>query len=698
MNRRTFITLCAATSGMLSRVDGASANNARLDLPDLGLFPTPPLAKKLVAVTVPSKLSWDETVLYTSLQGIVNRTDPRIYFVQDENDRFWLEYYQQKYGIAHTVAEGLDAVLAQFVREAGGYIVYDPQMLDSANVATTVGALEGWLPVSPDLAPLLKRAGLKKRNDYVGRWNDRYEAYRWAHRNLFRHCHRHLLGTMCVDLPLWPSDSLPMRDYLIAHRIFTFDLSASMRDRVDREMLTKFFRDIDAPACALGWRCGRCNEHEMVALAAQHDVYVQACAHVRNLTVHTAIPRREEPYRQRHINAADVGPVEDKIYIASMATDGDAAASMLQLHGGRFNDPGHGAIPWAFGFLPSAVDFLPGVAECLFERKLDNDYFVVPSSGAFYTYPDLLPNPAPYYAMTRHYMKRADLRVAYMINWIDEFWWQEMDLPEFVEELRREFPDCIGFLRGQGESAFERQYIGEGAPYIMTGEGIHRDSDVYAEFKQFIDANPQRPLFIFCMSNHTMPLEKAKAAFDRISTDEIRLVRMDEFMHLVTKAHQQGRIRADDFYPDKSGLKKLLAQDGRAQWPEVRRRIVEHAEVARWLERDYRATYRDPLARVILDRSATKPADIVAYNAIWDSMALVKAALNVREQYVNNKARAVTDFIQTFSGTEGIEVVPELWALWENWSSQYILFSNAREYVIRLEQALEAVEGKLALA
>jgi hypothetical protein len=124
-------------------------------------------------------------------------------------------------------------------------------------------------------------------------------------------------------------------------------------------------------------------------------------------------------------------------------------------------------------------------------------------------------------------MQNTGLRAVHMTNWDDEHWWQEVDLPGFVKLLREELPDCLGYVRGLGESAFERHYIGGGPPYIFCGEGIHRDSDVYSTITDFVNANRNRPLFIFSLVNFNVSLKRMKEAIDRFPKDQYRLVRLD---------------------------------------------------------------------------------------------------------------------------------------------------------------------------
>lgn len=697
MDRRTFLSVCSITGAHLL---AASAQSERNDGDDYAaafarMFPAMPPVTRLIAAPLPMTTAWEDVVTLTSFQGLVNRREPRIYFVRDDTDRFWLDYYASRYNIAVSEANDPHALIRTFQDAVAGLVVYDTEMLDSANVATVLGGVYNLLPVSREQATRMREFGFSEKYSLVGRWKDRYSAYRWAHRTLWPHCHKQLLGAACVDRPVWPSESNWLRDYLVAYQIFTFDLSASRRDRADRDLLQSIFETAQGPGCVLGWRCARCNEHEYVGLAARNDLSVLSATDVCNLTVHAAIPKRDTPFEQTHKGSGDTGEVEQKVYVSFMATDGDAMSSMLRLQADRFNDPEHGQLPFAYGFLPIAFDLMPGVAACNFERKTDNDYFLAPSSGAMYTYPYLMPHARGYLKASQRYMDLCGQKVAYMVNWDDDYWWQEMDLPGFLPMLREEMPACIGFLRGQGESAFERQYFGGGAPYLFTGEGLHRDSDVYTTFRDFIAANPIRPLFIFCMSNHTISMGRTIEGLNKLNGDSIRVVRMDEFVLLVEQAVARGLVPADDFYPEKTKLCELLEEEARPSWPKVLKQIVEHAERAGRPQRNFAEGLEDPLLRIVIERSASPLSDIVAFTAIWDSMIFTKLALNLRGIYANHKGTAVEDFMREFGAIEDAKVVRALWSIWMRWDTTRLSYRQASSYAHRLAELAARIDVSL---
>lgn len=673
--------------GALER-SGSAASEEDHQLPPI--FPSVAVPKSLIAAPIKDNMTWHEKTLFTCLQGLVNRDEPKIYLIGSGYDRDWLEYYRTRFSITYETTDSPYDLIRMFAQPLKGYVVYDSNMLDSANVATVFGSLENALPVSPDLAPRLKDAGLPEVENFVGRWTNRYDAYKWAIDNLFPKCNDRIVAGACVDIPYFPSQTCYLRDYLIAHRIFSFDLSCSLRDRKDYDMVDRIYDEVRSPGCVIGWHCARDLEHEFVALLARHGLFAVCATSTLNLSVHAALRPPERPFVQPHRNPRDVN-LEKKVYVSFMTTDGDATYNMISFHVGGFKDELRGSFAYTWGFLPLAYHLMPGVAQFYYENLKDNDYLVAAPSGASYTYPHLLPRPRDFLRTTRYYMNRMGLKVVHMTNWNDEHWWQEVDVPGFEKLLRQELPDCIGYVRGMGESAFERQYIGGGPPYICCGEGIHGGSDVYATITDFVNANSIRPLFIFSLVNHTVSLKRMKEAIDRFPKEEYKLVRLDELLLLIDKAYAQGLIPADDLYPDKTELKKLLAREAQEQWTSIINNILEHSVRARL----GREAFVTQLHETALSRSDTDPADVIAYDAVWDSMKLVRLALSIQGICPNNKQTAVNDFMSLFGNVERAQVVQDLWNLWLRWRKQRVSYERACALASQLGLCATALDKRL---
>ncbi|MDQ2774864.1 MAG: twin-arginine translocation signal domain-containing protein, partial [Acidobacteriota bacterium] len=119
-------------------------------------------------------LSGDQQATLVTLQGIVNRRRPRLYWILsgDQTDQTWLGTID----VPNTVASDPWSLFAKYRREIRGAIVYDSKVPDTINVATSLAGLHDAVIATPELASSLKLPILE---DLRGRFPDKLAAYRW---------------------------------------------------------------------------------------------------------------------------------------------------------------------------------------------------------------------------------------------------------------------------------------------------------------------------------------------------------------------------------------------------------------------------------------------------------------------------------------------------------------------------------------
>jgi hypothetical protein len=137
----------------------------------------------------------DVKLLMATLQGIVNRKEPRIYLLenQEEGKMTWLNNLE----VPYQVQTDYWSMVVKYIREVKGIIVYDPYVPDSINVATTLAGLKDGVAVSPELAEKLKAPpySLAVLDDLRGKFKDRMDAYTWQFEHLWNQTtHRMLIG------------------------------------------------------------------------------------------------------------------------------------------------------------------------------------------------------------------------------------------------------------------------------------------------------------------------------------------------------------------------------------------------------------------------------------------------------------------------------------------------------------------------
>ena len=171
LSRRTFMALSGAAAGsqvvpsLAEQFDRGGAN---------GSLPTLPDARFLEASDL-SALTGDEQTLLVTLQGQVNRKQPRLYLYwgTDQTNATWLNTIS----VPHRMSTDPWEFLARYRSEVRGAIVYDPGQPDSINVATAIASQRGAVIAT---AALAKAYQLEVLDDLTGRFTDTVSAYEYA--------------------------------------------------------------------------------------------------------------------------------------------------------------------------------------------------------------------------------------------------------------------------------------------------------------------------------------------------------------------------------------------------------------------------------------------------------------------------------------------------------------------------------------
>jgi hypothetical protein len=137
-----------------------------------------------------TKLTGDQQALLTTLQGVVNRQEPRLYWLLsgDGTDGTWLENLR----VPYTTASDPWGLLPRYRHEISGAVVYDPDVPDTIDVATSLASLKNAVIATADLASSLN---LPIVADLRGQFATKFDAYNWALAHLWPHLtHRILTG------------------------------------------------------------------------------------------------------------------------------------------------------------------------------------------------------------------------------------------------------------------------------------------------------------------------------------------------------------------------------------------------------------------------------------------------------------------------------------------------------------------------
>jgi GxGYxYP putative glycoside hydrolase C-terminal domain/GxGYxY sequence motif in domain of unknown function N-terminal len=360
-------------------------------------------------------LAGDEQLLLTTLQGIINRTQPRVYLMTDfeEGRGTWLNELRLP------VDEIADPwrLLARYRAELRGAISYDPAVPDSTNVALTLAGLEDAIVASPRL---LDRLGalpdpLPVVADLRGRFTSKLDAYTWQRETLWPRVNQRLL----VGIPPIHGNAAYgglLQDYAVAMRAMTFWLNPGDPD--ERRLFEAILLDTTPNTPYSGWFPEDVTgEFQGVELASARGVYVLAADYCANLTVYSGMPRP----RQRKIAVAPEPvpfPLENKIYLTLTFSEGDNLQYMQHRLRRLWDDPARGQIPLNWSVNPLACEIAPTILGYYLRTRTANDTLIAGPSGAGYMSPDIWPAQAlpAFLRQSASYMRRAGIETVWILN------------------------------------------------------------------------------------------------------------------------------------------------------------------------------------------------------------------------------------------------------------------------------------------
>jgi hypothetical protein len=372
-------------------------------------------------------LTRDEQLVFTALQGIVNRNGPRIYLEgMDSTAPSWL-----KNAVPLPVRQVDPYDLLRLFRPlVRGVVIWDPALaVDSKNVATSMAGIYDTLPVGPEtsrpprLAALVH--GLPIRADLRGRFQNRNQAYDWALASLkplSRFTHLAWLGGASRERH-------GLRDYIVAKRGFAFEAEPQKDHDLIKKLLAAFpqntpvlgypfFNDqLYEGSCKAG-QCLPLGEPLGVGEISQAGDFLVPTDLASNLTVHSSFkPIKESPAWDDHPRSINVPGDLQKTYVAFVISDGDNVGyneqEVMQAH---FSDPARGKIPMGISFSTRLPIMAPRIYDYYVHQLNKAEVLVAGPSGAGYVYPTQDPALDGYLQQTRRLLDMSGLKALWILD------------------------------------------------------------------------------------------------------------------------------------------------------------------------------------------------------------------------------------------------------------------------------------------
>jgi hypothetical protein len=350
---------------------------------------------------------------------LINRQQARIYLLSDVDAAELRETLLGDIPTRHHTTQArhvLDELLNVYRSSVKGLIVYDPDMLDSVNIATTLAGIRDAVVVSPRQAQQLQPHKLPVLADLrIYRWKNRLQAYRWATRNLLRETSPALIAGMRPTIPG------SLRSYLVANRVFVYWLNPrfALPDpangwTTERCLMKHILRSFVPGTPHLGWFI---DEAHGVSLASRAALPVLPSDYFYNMEVWASGFMGEGRPGSPHPGSpsADFDP---KIYVSFTMSDGDNLQFSQHRMYHLWQDPARGTVPLAWTISPALPEAAPALADYYMRTATPRDELIAGPSGAGYVLPSLWPDkqlPA-YLHLTGTLMQRMRLTTVEVLD------------------------------------------------------------------------------------------------------------------------------------------------------------------------------------------------------------------------------------------------------------------------------------------
>jgi hypothetical protein len=373
--------------------------------------------------------SMSEFDLFTGFEGLVNRSRPRVVCASEgrgEGKYTWIELHNLKY----KKIDGYDALLKY--RDAfTGLVVTDPSQPDTLNLATTIAGVKDELICDPNLLSTLTNAPytIPIVDDLRGKFTNKFEVYDYLHSHYWSQCtHRILAG-------MGPGLHGHLRDYLVALKVAAIWLGPGKTD--DAQLLKKFVGDMKPlHGMYMGWWPG---EGDGLEFIAKYGIPVLASDFYCNGTVFSGVKHK--------ITIPAIPPpppVENKVYVAMIFSDGDNIQYMQHAMKVNWESPIRGTIPIGWTASPMCVDMDPAMLDWFWSTATTNDCLVSGPSGAGYAHINHWPaNYAEQFTkVSAPYLEKSGLRVITI--------WDQVTRP-VARDFAKNCPTLLGLTDQAGK-------------------------------------------------------------------------------------------------------------------------------------------------------------------------------------------------------------------------------------------------------
>lgn len=540
---------------------------------------------------VKNGLSPSEKMLFAALQGLVNKTKPRLFLYDgpgEGNDKWPGNLHLN---IRKDPAPSKWDLIRKYQREIAGVVLYSTEKNAAyLNLAATIGGIRRALPVTPaDYRALVdEHIRLPVLEDLTALpYTQPAEIYQYLFDHYWPDCTKRLL------ISLNPAVTAKIRDIGTASAAAFVWLDP--RKKEEQKVLKEFLADMKAgQGIILGWWP---EERSGVGLGTSYGIPTVAADFYENATIYAGMsPEIVMP------RVPKAPKLENKIYLAIFLSDGDNVQYCQHALSGLWDDKSRGMVPINWTVSPALADLGPGLLNYYYATATPNDFFASGPSGLGYALIYDALNKKwnldtqefridAYTRFTQPYLERSGLRVITIWDNLNE---QQMDA--YARNCR--------YLYGATLEDWER-----GAPltpsvrrgklaFIPNLPGYAGNVDaIYDKWERSIRSfDGSKPLFLSAQGVSwklgPKDIARLKEKLEALSPGNIVLCRGDHFFSLYNEAHHLAfnltLSPRMEITSSKTSTEAAYAADGTASAPYT---WVSAGDGEKWILFDFKRDY-----------------------------------------------------------------------------------------------------------
>ena len=540
----SLIIVCTVLIG--SFIDQVERNNRQFDyelIPGSAeIFPSFGSAPEAYVIDVPNETSLAMQLTLTSLQGLVNRNGARIWFnMESDNLSFLLPFIEERNGVNFTRISILE-FLQNFSSFATGLIVYDPDNINTINIATVMAGINDYVIVSPSsINQVSNFTGLSVAIDLCKRpWSDLnpLQLYRKSFRDHYPLTDRNLLAIL-------PPEKIGSRDYIIAASIWTFYANQGpFSSQEDIDLTEDILSSTPHNIPVIGWfeTPTLVEENYFVQVASRYGKFILGGHNFPNLSFLTSL-NVSQPLQQKRTIPITPELQDDGIYLSFAVPDGDNLDFIADMMLRMWRDDARGTIPVTWSLNPILTKLAPSLIDYFYFEASNLDSFVASPSGAGYLYPDFMikRDLDQYLLRTKSAMMNADMDIVWLLNSFKAY-----EIPYTRETLQGYIKTLTprGLILDYADQASSHDVWIDGsqsfaAPVIRSTHLWSSLENLLGKIMMDVDASPSRPhFFVVTVYPWTLNLNESLKALESLQRrygSRVNAVSIENLFSLVTE-------------------------------------------------------------------------------------------------------------------------------------------------------------------